>query len=163
MRRTISVDLILICLFSRCPASPGLDLQPTQGPLQPPNKKLKLSVRDQDLNANIAEDTAEILEDMEVGEVERYNLIRKLAEKFLLAVPSSVHPRISLKPAGDCSPVTEDASGEDPGEKISPELLNNNWPSSSLQLLNRAPRVGLSKLEKKVVNLHKISTSGKEE
>ena len=145
------------------PTSPGLDLQPTQGPLQPPNKKLKLSVRDQDVNANIAEDTAEIMEDLEVGEVERYNLIRKLAEKFLLAVPSSVHPRVSLKPAGDCSPVTEEASGEDPGEKISPELLNNNWPSSSVQLLNRAPRVGLSKLDKKIVNLHQISTSGKEE
>ena len=118
-------------------------------------------MRDQDVNANIAEDAAEIMED---GEVERYNLIRKLAEKFLLAVPS-VHPRVSLKPAGDCSPVSEDAPGEDPGEKISPELLNNNnnWPSSSVQLLNRAPRVGLSKLEKKVINLHQISTSGKEE
>jgi len=98
-----------------CPVSPGLDLQPTQGPLQPPKKKLKLSlsVRDQDVNANIAEDAAEIMEDLEDGEVERYNLIRKLAEKFLLAVPS-VHPRVSLKPAGDCSPVTEDAPGGDP-------------------------------------------------
>ena len=159
----ISVELTFILVFTRYPASPGLDLQPTQGPLQPPNKKLKLSVRDQDVNANIAEDTAEIMEDLEVGEVERYNLIRKLAEKFLLAVPSSVHPRVSLKPAGDCSPVTEEASGEDPGEKISPELLNNNWPSSSVQLLNRAPRVGLSKLDKKIVKLHQISTSGKEE
>ena len=160
---TTSVILIFISLFSGCPASPGLDLQPTQGPLQPPNKKLKLSLRDQDVNANIAEDAAEIREDLEVDEMERYNLIRKLAEKFLLAVPS-VQPRVSLKPAGDCSPVTEDAPGEAPGEKISPELLNNNnTTSSSVQLLNRAPRVGLSKLEKKVVNLHQISTSGKEE
>ena len=103
------------------------------------------------------------MEDLEVGEMERYNLIRMLAEKFLLAVPS-VHSRVSLKPAGDCSPVAETAPGEVLGEKVSPELLNNNRTSSSLQPLNhRAPRVGLSKLEKKVMNLHQISTSGKEE
>jgi len=102
----------------RCPASPGLDLQPTQGlaiSLQPPNKKPRLSGRGQDVNANIAEDAIEIMEELEVEEVERYKLIRTLAEKFLQAVPS-VRSRVSLKPAGDCSPVTEDALGETPGE-----------------------------------------------
>ena len=150
-------------MFSGCPTSPGLDLQPTQVPSnlsqQPPMKKLKQSGPGQDVNANIAEDAVEIMEDLEVGEMERYNIIRKLAEKFLQAVPS-VQPRVSLKPAGDCSPVSEAI----PGEKVAPELLNNNRTSSSVQPLNhRAPRVGLSKLEKKVVNLHQISTSGKEE
>ena len=56
--------------------------------------------------------------------MERSSLIRELAEKFLLAVPSG-HHRVSLKPAGDCSPVTQDASGEDSGKKLSPELFNN--------------------------------------
>lgn len=97
-------------IYSRqCPVSPGLALQPTQGSPQPPPKKLKLSGRDQDLNANIAEEAG-------AGEVERSNLIRELAEKFLLAVPSgpSGLPRASLKPAGDCTPVTQEALGEDP-------------------------------------------------
>ena len=105
------------------------------------------------------------MEDLEVEEVERHKLIRTLAEKFLQAVPS-FRSRVSLNPAGFCSPVTEDALGETPGEtpgetqgeKVSPEILNNNRTSSSVQLLNRAPRVGLSKLEKKVLNLHQIST-----
>ena len=159
---TISVDLkYSFSWFSRCPASPGLDLQPTQGlaiSLQPPNKKPRLSGLGQDVNANIVEDATEIMEELEVDEVERYKLIRTLAEKFLQAVPS-VRSRVSLKPAGDCSPVTEDAQGETQGEKVSSEILNNNRTSSSVQLLNRAPRVGLSKLEKKVMNLHQISTS----
>ena len=115
-----------------------------------------MSGKDQDLNADIAEEAAEIMEDQDVAGGERSDLSKP-------AVVPSDHPRVSLTPAGDGSSVTQDAPGEIPGEKVSPSLLINSKPSGSVRLLNRAPRLGLSKLEKKVVNLHQISPSVKEE
>lgn len=123
----------------RCPASPGLDLQPTQSlavSLQPPNKKPRLSGGGQDVNANIAEDATEITEDLEVEEVERHQLIRTLAEKFLQAVPS-FRSRVSLNPAGFCSPVTEDALGETPGETPVQFSFSTGPPGWDCQNLRR--------------------------
>ena len=104
-----------------------------------------------DLNDN------DISEDIE----DRGDLIRKLAQRFLMSVPKSNRHNLdkSLNPAGD----EEGDSEETAGEELSRELVIIKGTSSRVQLLNLPPRLGLSRLQKKVNKLHDISVSEKEE
>ena len=137
-------------MFRSC--SPGLDLLPTQAPPLPPQKKAKVEYQERrrvhDLNDN------DISED-------RGDLIRKLAQRFLMSVPTSSRYNLdkSLNPAGDEGGDSEGAAGEE----LSRDLVIIKGTSSRVQLLNLPPRLGLSRLQKKVNKLHEISVSEKEE
>jgi len=184
-----SADLTDFSSKRSLPVSPGLDLLSTQGPCpsQQPFKKMKVEyhhpakVEGHDVNANISQDTPEKEKDQDIiatvsreaskkldiedrVKTEHIDLIRKLAQKFLHSVPMSSRYNMAmpLNSAGDGMEAVDDTERK-AGEELSGDLVMIKETSSRVQLLNRAPRVGLSRLQSKLTNLHNISVSEKEE